>query len=267
MEKKMKKIVIGLLVLVMSFLMGACGDVPEKEADTGINPERALIQDHSGEDRQQTAEESQNSENAGSAAESTQSVGKKAEMASARYWILPGEQGNQLFYAVQIHNPNESLAIRFPAIHITAKAADGSVLKAETQKLHSIAANDTITYGDSISYEGAVADTVEMYVTNSDEYLLQEGSGVIRQEDLSIVNAFENDGASGITYTGEVTNHSTADLSMACVTVVFRKDGDLVGGATAFIENLKSGDTRPFEISPSMVPEHDSYEIHALQWT
>ena len=195
--------------------------------------------------------------------------GKVIELVNARYWIIPGSygNGNTLYYAEQIHNPNEKYVVNFPKIHITAKSADGSILKTEDQVLNSIAANDTITYGSSIYYEGAIADTVELYVDNgANDYAHQDGAKVIRQSDLVISNTSENPGTIGTTYTGMVANNSTVDLDTVCINVVYIKDGQMFGGETTYIDDLKSGASKPFEISQMKDIDHDSYEIYALQW-
>lgn len=193
--------------------------------------------------------------------------GKNVELVSSRYWIIPGSYGNHLFYAVQIHNPNEKYAVLFPKIHITARASDGSILKTEDQTLSSIAAADTITYGNSVLYDGPVADTVELYVDNDDQYYTyQESSEAIRQADLVISNVSVNPGMIGSTFTGEVTNRSTVDADTVCIIVMYKKDGQFFGGETTYIDNLRSGESKPFEVTALADMDYDSYEIYALNW-
>ena len=193
--------------------------------------------------------------------------GKPVELTTSRYWVIPGSYGNTLYYAVQIHNPNEKYAIEFPTIHITARAADGSILTTEEQTLSSIAAADTITYGSFVSYQGAIAETVELYVDNNDNAnMYQDGSKAIRQSDLAISNVTEKPGTIGTTYTGEVTNNSTIDMSMVSIIVIYKKDGQMYGGETTYVDNLRSGESRPFELSSLNNPDHDSFEVYALNW-
>ena len=94
----------------------------------------------------------------------------------------------------------------------------------------------------------------------------QEGSGVIRQDELSISNTSENEGSYDKKYTGEITNNSTEDLDMAAVIVIFKDGEEIVGGETAYIDDLKSGTTLPFEVSVSNDIDYDSYEIYGMQW-
>ena len=193
--------------------------------------------------------------------------GKQIELVDSGYSIVPSGDYTYVYYAVTIKNPNEEYAIEFPEIMVTAKAEDGSILETENQTLNSIAANDTITYANYAMYEGAPADKVDISVRNDDNnYMHQEGSGVIRADDLAVSNTSENKGSYDTKFTGEVSNNSTVDLDMAGIVVVLKNEGKLVGGYTTYIDNLKSGTSLPFDLSISNDVTYDAYEIHAIQW-
>jgi len=171
-----------------------------------------------------------------------------------------------LYYAVEMTNPNEEYAIEFPTITVTAKDADGKILKTEDQTLMAIAAGDTIKYGSSVLYEGSAdsVSTVEISVGNSDSnYTAQDGSGVVYFEDLSVGNVSEtSDG-----FTGEVANVSSEDESTICISVIYTKEGKMVGGDTTFVDDVAAGESKAFELSTySGFTDYDGYEIVALQW-
>lgn len=182
-------------------------------------------------------------------------------------WIISDEYC-RIFYAVKIHNPNEEYAVEFPKIQITARSEDNTILTTEEQTLASIAANDTIMYANEISYEGKAPASVDITVGNDDNnYMHQEGSGVLRQDELTISNVSENIGEYDISYTGELTNNSTLDQDSVCIVVVFKKGDNAIGGICTYVDNVRSGETKPFEVSSyGDLPEHDSYEVYALQW-
>lgn len=193
--------------------------------------------------------------------------GQQIELVESGYSLDANDGYVSVYYAVKIHNPNEEYAIEFPKIQITAKSEDGKILKTEEQVLNSIAANDTIVYGNKVSYEGEEADSVEISVSNGkDDYMHQSGSGVIRQEQLAISNASENVGEYETTYTGEVTNNSTEDLSTVAVIVIYKNGDEMIGGDATYVDDLSSGATKPFEISEYSNLEYESFEIYALQW-
>lgn len=193
--------------------------------------------------------------------------GQQIELVESGYSLDANDGYVSVYYAVKIHNPNEEYAIDFPKIQITAKSEDGKILKTEEQVLNSIAANDTIIYGNKVSYEGEEADSVEISVSNGkDDYMHQSGSGVIRQEQLAISNVSENVGEYETTYTGEVTNNSTEDLSTVAVIVIYKNGDEMIGGDATYVDDLSSGATKPFEISEYSNLEYESFEIYALQW-
>ena len=193
--------------------------------------------------------------------------GQQIELVESGYSLDSNDGYVSVYYAVKIYNPNEEYAIEFPKIQITAKSEDGKILKTEEQVLNSIAANDTIIYGNKVSYEGEEADSVEISVSNGkNDYMHQSGSGVIRQEQLAISNVSENVGEYETTYTGEVTNNSTEDLSTVAVIVIYKNGDEMIGGDATYIDDLSSGSTKPFEISEYSNLEYESFEIYALQW-
>lgn len=193
----------------------------------------------------------------------------EVELINSGYTVTQNINNVTISYAVEIKNPNENYAIRFPSIYITSKSEDGKILSTDQMVLNSIAANDTITYGGFTIYEGELPTSVEISVDNDDEgynYVFQESSEIIYSDDLSISNVSENIGTYDNTYTGEVTNNSKVDLSSVLVSVIYKKDGALVGGCNSYVNNLDAGETKAFEISaPSSVEDYDSYEIHAYQ--
>ena len=194
--------------------------------------------------------------------------GQQVTLENGTYSWVTDEDSCTLYYAVKIHNPNEEYAVQFPKIQITARSEDNAILKTEEQTLLGIAANDTIVYANEIYYEGKAPASVDMSVGNEDRnYMHQEGSDIIRQADLAISNVNENVGEYETTYTGELTNNSTLDLDTASVILVFKKGEDMIGGICTYVDGLRSGETKPFEISSyGNLPEFDSYEVYAMQW-
>lgn len=83
-----------------------------------------------------------------------------------------------------------------------------------------------------------------------------------------VSNTSEIAGDYNVSYTGEVENTSSTDISMAAATVLLKKDSAIVYGSTGFIDDLTAGSKKPFEISTyGDLPEHDSYEIIIQCWT
>ena len=91
---------------------------------------------------------------------------------------------------------------------------------------------------------------------------IKDISGIINTSS----NVSENIGEYNRTYTGEVTNNSTEDLSMVAVIVIYKNGDEMIGGNATYVDDLSSGSTKPFEISEYSDLEYESFEIYALQW-
>lgn len=173
----------------------------------------------------------------------------------------------RVYYAVEIQNPNVDYAVEFPTITVTVKNAEGKIIKNDERVLNSIAANDTILYGSDVSYEGEEPGTVEISVSNGkDHYVRQDDNKYVRSDSFVFTNVSENVGGNK-TYTGEITNNSSADFGTVSLSVIYKKGEELIGGENSFVDDLEAGTTKVFEVSASSdIGEYDSYSIHAIQW-
>lgn len=171
-------------------------------------------------------------------------------------------------YAVQIENPNPDFAMEFPVIMVTARSSDGKILSTDKRVLDSIAADDTILYGDEIFYEGGEEpSTVEISVSSRESYsIIQDDSRFVKQNSFVITNISENNGMFK-NYTGEITNNSGVDFDTVALTIIYRKDGKIIGGDVGYVTDLPAGETKAFQLSvDSEMTQYDSYEFYALQW-
>ena len=179
-----------------------------------------------------------------------------------------------IFYAVQIENTNKNLAVMYPHIETTVSTKDGSVIKTEDQVLSWIAADDSYWYADyfTYKYDGTVPDRVDFHVwADDDNYVSPAGYEIVRSNELVVSDAVRRGTGSDVYYTGRVTNNSSVD-TMARVSVIYTKkmpDGTEkpVGGDYTFVENLRAGETKAFEIHPfSGIDSYSNASILAIQW-
>lgn len=193
---------------------------------------------------------------------------QEVELVDSGYSLYMTNGRVDVMYALEMYNPNEEYAIEYPEITVTARDANGKILKTESQMLNGIAAGDKLTYGSSVSYEGGAPDKIEISVGNKDDnYIAQSSSGIILSSELSVFNVSKNKGAYSEVFTGEVTNNSTQDFGNVAITVIYKLGDKIVGGLTSYVDDLASGQTKAFELSPySDFSEYDSFEINALQW-
>lgn len=200
----------------------------------------------------------------------SQSELQEVQLVNSGYSISTNNGRVYVGYAVDIKNPNESYAIRYPAIQITAKSSDGKILTTEEMTLNSIAAGDEYKYGNSISYEGEEPAIVEIGVSNADNsynYEAQSSSDIGYSTDFVVSNVSEISGDYP-TFTGELTNNSVNDSSMVALIVIYKSDDQLIGGAVTYIDDVKSGETKVFELEDifSHIQGYDSYELYAINW-
>lgn len=88
----------------------------------------------------------------------------------------------------------------------------------------------------------------------------------MRQNSFVITNVSENPGRFK-NYTGEITNNSGVDFNTVAVTMIYRKDGKIIGGDVEYVKDLSAGETKAFKLSAdSEMTQYDTYEFYTVQW-
>ena len=176
--------------------------------------------------------------------------------------------GNSLiYYAVEIENPNTYNAIVSPNIDITVLDKDGRVLTKQNRSLFAVAPGDRFFFGDAINCPKGTPADVEITVENNDyDFKTFEGSGIHSVKDFSVGEVSEEKDGGQVHFSGTITNDSVADLENVIATVVFKKDGSIVGGVTGEIGNMAAGASADFDIAAkSDFSDYDSYEVYVTQ--
>lgn len=176
--------------------------------------------------------------------------------------------GNSLiYYAVEIENPNTYNAIVSPNIDITVLDKDGRVLTKQNRSLFAVAPGDRFFFGDAINCPKGTPADVEITVENNDyDFKTFEGSGIHSVKDFSVGEVSEEKNGGQVHFSGAITNDSAADLENVIATVVFKKDGSIVGGVTGEIGSMAAGESADFDIATkSDFSDYDSYEVYVTQ--
>lgn len=248
--RKILMLVVALCIFFMGCSSNSKGDVSEEENAKSLT-------------EQEDYSDVQN-ENAGDN-ESEVEV-EYLRLVRSGWSCTKGKKYTNVFYAAEIENPNKDYAVAFSRIIVTIKDEEGKILKNEEQVLNCIAAGDNIIYGNSIPYEGKEPSNVEISVSNGDDYYIQDDSIYLKSSEFTFSNISENNGTYK-TFTGEITNNSNVNVSMAAISVIYKSGDDIIGGEVAYVDDLKAGETRAFEISASSdIEGYDSYEFYAIQW-
>lgn len=170
-------------------------------------------------------------------------------------------------YALALRNTDTTHAVQFPQVTITGRAADGSVMFADTPVFPLVFAGET-AYFSGQSGDGEQPATVEFTVeTPASDNLLDTGGA----ESYSVRDVTERKtDFDGVTFVGEVTTDRDDDNGKGVytddiiVTLVLRdKTGRIVFGRNEYVAKPAKGTSRAFSIETYDLPAYASYEIHA----
>ena len=108
---------------------------------------------------------------------------------------------------------------------------------------------------------------VEITVENNDyDFKTFEGSGIHSVKDFTVGEVTEEKNGDQMYFTGTITNDSDEDLGGVIATIVFKKDGNIVGGVTGQVGGIVAGDTTTFNIAAkSGFSDYDSYDVYVTQ--
>jgi len=163
-----------------------------------------------------------------------------------------------------IENPSQDTAYEFPKIISTAYDANGAVLATDTQTLNSIQPGERQAFGLFMSCNGQQPSRVEFTVESGNKKAPSDKA--IKSSDLLISGANERTDKYNSAVTGMVKNNSQNNTKGIAITVLLRKEGQIVYGYTTFVDDLNAGQEKPFEASLHTKAEHDSFEVSALNW-
>ncbi len=174
------------------------------------------------------------------------------------------DEDGYLTYGVVFHNPSEKDAYEFHKVIITAYDENGDVLANEEQVMNRIQPGETQAFSSVVDCNGQKPDKVEFTPESGDR--IDPSDDAIKSSDLEISGTNERTDDWDTAITGKVKNNSSSDTDSVGVIVLFRNEGKIVGGNLTYIDNLSAGQEKAFDISGYEVPEHDSYEVTAIDW-
>ena len=173
-------------------------------------------------------------------------------------------EGGYMNAGVIIENPSQDTAYEFPKIIATAFDANGAVLATETQVLNEIQPGERQAFNVFMSCNGQEPARIDFSVENGNK--VAPSSKAIKSSDLIISGTNERQDRFNQSVTGMVKNNSQNNSKGVAVTVLLRKEGQIVYGYTSFVDDLGAGQEKPFDISIHTKAEHDSYEVSAIDW-
>lgn len=186
---------------------------------------------------------------------------KEVELVESGYCI--SDVGSIKIGAV-IKNPDEKTAYEYPSVVVTAYDDKGDVIIQEEDTLIEILPGEQLNYGGLVNFDEKMADKIDKV-----ELSIKSGYAAEPPEDIYKPSDFEtkdvkDETSSDIGLTviaGLLKNNSSTDAGDVKVSALFRKDGKIVCGSYAYVDDLGAGEEKAFEFTEFNLPEYDNYEL------
>lgn len=166
-----------------------------------------------------------------------------------------------VYYSAELSNRNSKTAGACQ-ITITSRDAEGHVLDVSNGYTGRIAGNDTIRFSGGVMYVGDVPSAVELAVGNPMGGYNDHFDATAKASDFQFKNVARLDESK---ISGDVVNNSSVDCTNVRVSVILKKNGQVIGGTYTYANNVKgNGGSAPFVIYSFV--DYDSFEVVAAEW-
>lgn len=166
-----------------------------------------------------------------------------------------------VYYSAELSNRNSKTAGACQ-ITVTSRDAEGHVLDVSNGYTGRIAGNDTIRFSGGVMYVGDVPSAVELAVGNPMGGYNDHFDATAKASDFQFKNVARLDESK---ISGDVVNNSSVDCTNARVSVILKKNGQVIGGTYTYANNVKgNGGSAPFVIYSFV--DYDSFEVVAAEW-
>lgn len=187
-------------------------------------------------------------------------------------WYINPPSGDTAYvdFCGMIYNPNEKLIAEFPKVIVTVKNGDGSILATNEQVGSIVMPEDTITLCGMFSMPISDIESDAIIIFSVDWSDLGSSTSIYsaaKTTDFTIDNVTERNGSDENFITGEITNNYAEDVDQVNLSIVLRKDGEIVYMENTFLDSLKVGKSKAFQFQRySNWPEHDTIDVSAMVW-
>ena len=166
-----------------------------------------------------------------------------------------------VYYSAELSNGNSKTAGACQ-ITVTSRDAEGHVLDVSNGYTGRIAGNDTIRFSGGVMYVGDVPSAVELAVGNPMGGYNDHFDATAKASDFQFKNVARLDKSK---ISGDVVNNSSVDCTNVRVSVILKKNGQVIGGTYTYANNVKgNGGSAPFVIYSFV--DYDSFEVVAAEW-
>ena len=166
-----------------------------------------------------------------------------------------------VYYSAELSNRNSKTAGACQ-ITVTSRDAEGHVLDVSNGYTGRIAGNDTIRFSGGVMYVGDVPSAVELAVGNPMGGYNDHFDATAKASDFQFKNVARLDESK---ISGDVVNNSSVDCTNVRVSMILKKNGQVIGGTYTYANNVKgNGGSAPFVIYSFV--DYDSFEVVAAEW-
>lgn len=166
-----------------------------------------------------------------------------------------------VYYSAELSNGNSKTAGACQ-ITVTSRDAEGHVLDVSNGYTGRIAGNDTIRFSGGVMYVGDVPSAVELAVGNPMGGYNDHFDATAKASDFQFKNVARLDESK---ISGDVVNNSSVDCTNVRVSVILKKNGQVIDGTYTYANNVKgNGGSAPFVIYSFV--DYDSFEVVAAEW-
>lgn len=259
-NRKYLVIIIGLCIVIaviVCIFVVTGSSSNEKDADPGSS-QTTESQDENADTEQETDEDAQDDDDQSSGtAESADSSDIK--ILESGYSI--GEDHYMTFGFV-IENESKDKSFEYTTVTITAYDKKGDVLATGEEMMTITQPGEKQAYGSSLDCNGQNPAKVEFAVEQGDEVNAPENT--VKSSDFKITGTNERTDDDYTSITGKIKNTSSGSTDSYEIVSLFKKDEKIVYALTTYEDSLPSGKEKAFELSGYDIPEHDSYEVSAI---
>ncbi len=176
-------------------------------------------------------------------------------------WIV---RNGYLFCYVEMYNPNEDIAVRFPSVRVTARGENNEILGTQDQTMMIINPKESFVYGGQMFSVSSNPKTVEVQPLEPKDYNKKDAGDFEEYKPLEPVDcSFVKDKISG-----EINNPNDYSVDSAIVVGLCMNDkGELANIYSTFIHNVSANGKTPFEISMfGNKGKYSEIKVYAGRW-
>lgn len=178
--------------------------------------------------------------------------------------FVEADTGNYISYGVEIVNNSKDKIANEPIIKVIGKDKEGKEIFNIDENITYLSPNQKTYFGKTFSSEEK-PDKVEISIKIEDEKFIEtKDITYIGKDDIELLNIEENKENDIIHYTGEIENKSSHNISQLLVSIIYKKDNQIVGGSYSYINEVPGNKTISFAIDAMNIPDYDEYEINYI---